>query len=320
MKKSRVKLIGFFLGTLCLIPMGFAETVDKVVAIVNEDPITLYDLENSIQKNKERIKEVMGDKAAQDVSKDIRTLALKVLIDEKLLEQELAKKQITVTPEDEAKAIQNVLERNRLSLEQLKAELAKKGESWAVYKASLTEQLKRIKFMGQVIAPRVKITDADLDEFFAKNPDQFAQFQSVKMAQVIVAVGPTATDDELVQAQKIAREVQDKARGGANFEELGKKYSANAQTAVPETYPLAQLAPQIASILGELKPGEVSEPIRSTMGIHVIKLYERKTMAGEEFKAIREQIREKVFEYKVEQALQEYLDDIKNKSFIEIKA
>jgi peptidyl-prolyl cis-trans isomerase SurA len=297
-----------------------AETVDKVVAVVNEDPITQYELDSSIQKNHDKIKEIMGDKAAQVASKDIRSLALKVLIDQKILEQEMVKKQIAVTPEDETKAIQNVLDRNHLTLEQLKAELAKKGESWPTYKAALTEQLKRIKFMGQVIAPRVKVTDSDLDEFFAKNPDQFSQFQSVKMAQVIVPVSATASDEELAQAQKIAREVQDKARGGTNFEELGKKYSNNPQTAVPDTYPLAQLAPQIVSLLADLKPGDVSEPVRSTMGIHVIKLYERKTMAGDDFKAIREQIREKVFEYKVEQALEEYLDDIKNKSFIEIKA
>jgi peptidyl-prolyl cis-trans isomerase SurA len=319
MRKFYLPLIGFFLGMTFSMPYLSAETVDKVVAIVNEDPITLYDLESSIEKNREKIKEIMGDKAAQDVSKDIRSLALKVLVDEKLLDQEMAKKQIALTPEDEEKAIQNVLERNRLTLDQLKAELAKQGQSWATYKAGLTEQLKRIKFMGQIIAPRVKVTDADLDEFFAKNPEQFAQFQTVKMAQIIVPLGTTATDAELAQAQKVAQEVQDKARGGGNFEDLGKKYSVNPQTAVPDNYPLSQLAPQIAGLLADLKPGEVSAPVRSTMGIHVIKLYERKTMAGDDFKAIREQIREKVFEYKVEQALQEYLDDVKNKSFIEIK-
>jgi parvulin-like peptidyl-prolyl isomerase len=316
----RVSLIGFALGMVCFSPWVSAETVDKVVAVVNEDPITLYDLDSSIEKNREKIKEAMGEKAADVASKDIRTLALKVLIDEKLLDQELAKKQITITPEDEQKAIQNVLERNKLNLEQLKAELAKKGQAWPAYKTALLEQLRRIKFMGQVIAPRVKVTDADLDEFFAKNPEQFAQFQSVKMAQVIVPLGTTAGDVELVQAQKTAREVQDKARGGADFEELGKKYSTNPQTAVPDTFPLAQLAPQIASLLGDLKPGDISEPVRSSMGIHVIKLYERKTLAGDDFKAIREQIREKVFEFKVEQALQEYLEDVKSKSFIEIKA
>ena len=320
MKKLPILLVGFFLGMTAFLSFVSAETVDKVVAVVNEDPITQYDLDTSIQKNHDKIKEIMGDKAAQVASKDIRALALKVLIDEKILEQEMVKKQITITPADEDKALKNVLDRNHLTLDQLKAELAKKGESWPVYKASMTEQLKRIKFMGQVIAPRVKVTDADLDEFFAKNPDQFAQFQSVKIAQVIIPVSETATDEELAQAQKTAREVQDKARGGANFEDLGKKYSTNPQTAVPDTFPLAQLAPQIAQLLTDLKPGEVSEPVRSTMGIHVIKLYERKTMAGDDFKAIREQIREKVFEYKVEQALQEYLDDVKNKSFIDIKA
>lgn len=297
-----------------------AEMVDRVVAVVNEDPITLVELQTSMKENRENLKALYGEKTAQEASKDLRSLALKLLIDEKLLDQEMSKKGITLTPADEQKAIQNVLDRNHLTMDGLKKELAAKGQSWQAYQITLRDQLKRIKFMGQVIAPRVKVTDADLDDFFTKNPEQFAQFQSVKIAQVIVPLEPTAGDEELVRAQKTAEEVRRKAQGGAKFEDLGKKYSENPQTAVATTFPLAQLAPQIAAVLADLKPGEVSEPVRSTMGIHVIKLFDRSTMQGEEFKALREQVREKVFELKVEQAMQEYIDDVKSKSFIEIKA
>ncbi len=198
-------------------------------------------------------------------------------------------------------------------------ELKGKGTSWAQYESQVSDQIKKIKFMGQVISPRVKVTDADLDEFFADHPDKFAGYQSVEMAQIIIPLSPDADDASLAAAQKLANEVTRQARRGEKFEDLGKKYSTNAQTAVAQTYPVNQLAPQIAELLGELKPGEVSAPVRSNMGLHVLKLFQRSTLAGEEYKAIREQIREKVFEMKMAEELDNYLDDLKGNSFIDIK-
>lgn len=298
-----------------------AEVVNKVVAIVNEEVITLYDLDRAMAqtKNIEQIMEMgsRGEKA--QALKTTRNQALKVLVEDKLLDQEMERRNIAISKEDEEKAINNVLERNKMTLEQLKNEIRSKGGTWTAYRASLMEQLKRIKFMGQVLAPRVRVTDADLDEFFARNQKQFSRFQSVEMAQVIIPVAPDAGDAELGKAQKIAAEVAKKAQAGEDMEELGKKYSNFPATALKETYPVAQLAPQIVAVVSELSPGEVSEPVRSSMGLHVIKLYDRKTLAGEEYKAIREQIRAKVFELKLEEELENYLDDLKKKSFIEIK-
>lgn len=294
------------------------ETVDRIVAVVNDEPITLYQLDKVMSENLEDIKRLMGlDKRKK--FNDVRTVALQKLIEDKLLEQEIGKRSIVVSEDDVQKAIKNVLERNKLTEEQLKHELVEKGSDFAAYKEQLKEQLKRIKFMGQVIAPRIKVTDADLDDFFADNPEQFSKFQSVDMAQIILPLGVDADDKAIQESQKLADTIVQKAKGGANFEELGKKYSANPQTAVREIYPASQLAPQILDVLADLKPGEVGAPVRSGMGLHIIKLYDRKTMAGEDYKAIREQIRGKIFEMKVEEEMLDYVDELREKSYIEIR-
>jgi len=307
-------------GTLVLGGSVRAETVDRVVAVVNAEPITLYQLDKAMSQNIDQLKKIAGRLEKQDKFKDMRSLALKRIIDETLLNQELKKRKIEVSDEDVQKAIGNVLDRNKITQDQLIKELQAKGTSWAEYQVQLKEQIKRIKFMGQVIAPRVKVTDADLDEFFAKNQDKFAHYQSVEMAQIIVPLKPDASDGELVSANQLAQEIIKKVKDGSDFEELGKKYSVNSQTAEKQVYPVAQLAPQIAAILSDLGAGGVSEPVRSTLGLHIIKLYKRKTLAGEEFKVIREQVREKVFEYKMDEEMQEYIDNLKDSSFIDIKA
>lgn len=307
------------LALAALSPRVQAEVVDRVVAVVNDEPITLYEVDKLMAANLEEIKKAEGKGMKQEKFQSYRSQALEKLIADKLLDQQMEQMKLQVTDDDVQKALGNIMQRNSMTKEQLVQQLNQKGMSFDQYMADLRVQLKKVKFMGAVIAPRVKVTDADLDEFFADNSDKFANFQSVQMAQVIVPVDPAAADAELSAAQAKAQEVYQKAKGGSNFEDLGKKYSVNAQTAVPAVYQVNQLAPQIAEVLSGLKAGEVGQPVRSEMGIHVIKLIERKTLAGDEYQAVREQIREKVFELKVQEELEKYVGELKSKNFVQIK-
>ncbi|MFO1463771.1 MAG: SurA N-terminal domain-containing protein [bacterium] len=307
------------LFTTLAAPALRAEVVDRVVAVVNDEPITLYEVDKLMAANLEEIKKAESASQKKDKFTNYRAMALEKLIADKLLDQQMNQMKLQVTDEDVQKAVNNILQRNNLTKEQLVQQLGQKGMTLEQYMADLRVQLKKVKFMGAVIAPRVKVTDADLDEFFAEHSDKFGKFQSVQMAQVIIPVDAIADGAPLAEAQARAQEVYKKAKDGANFEELGKKYSVNAQTAVPALYQVSQLAPQIAEAISELKPGEVAQPVRSELGLHVIKLIERKTLAGEEYQTVREQIREKVFEEKVQEELEKYVNDLKSKNFVQIK-
>jgi len=296
-----------------------AEVVDKVVAIVNQEPITLYDVDRLMAQNVDEIKKAAATGDQKEKFQDFRSMALQKLIGEKLLDQELERRKIVITDADMQKSVEGIMKRNNLTDAQFKSELGKQGMTWEQYTVTLKAQLKKVKFMSEVLAPRVKVTDADLDEFFAKHPEQFAPYQSVKMAQIIIPVDSAASDSDLQAAQKRAEEISAKAKGGSNFEDLGKK-TPNPQTAIPEIYQVNQLAPAIIEVLGDLQPGGVSQPVRSSMGIHVVKLYERKTLAGEEYKQVREQLREKVFEEKMGDEMDKYLDELKGKSYVEVKS
>lgn len=319
MKPKKISLSLSLLALLGAAPALRAEVVDKVVAVVNDEPVMLLDVDRLMAANLEDIKKAEGGQAKKEKFTDYRTMALDRLIGDKLLDQQMNQMKILVTDEDVKKAAGNIMQRNSLTQDQLNKQLASKGLTYDQYLVDLKSQLKKVKFVGQVIAPRVKVTDADLDEFFAEHSEQFGQFQSVQMAQVIIPLPPGASDSEIAKAQAQAQDVAQKAKKGENFEELGKKYSAAPGTAVSTIYQVNQLAPAIAEILSDLKPGDVSQPVRTELGLHVVKLYERKTLAGEEYQAIREQLREKVFQEKVQVELEKYVNELKGKSFIQVK-
>jgi len=310
-------------GLLAMLAGGHAaraETVDKIVAVVNDDPITLYQLDKEMADKIDEIKKAEGNNLQKEKFNDYRQQALNLLIEEKLLDQEMTKHNMTVTDADVQKSIDSVMKRTSLTKQQLIEEVQKKGITFEKYQADLKGQIRKMKFMGEFLAPRVKVTDADLDAFFAKHPDQFAPYQSVEMAQIILPLSETASDSEISTANTQAKEIINKAKGGGNFEDLGKKYSQTPSTAVKAIYQSNMLAPQIVEALTDMKPGDVSQPVRSPLGLHIVKLYERKTLAGDEYKAVREQLREKVFEEKLEEELQKYVDELKTKSYIQTKS
>ena len=296
-----------------------AETVDKIIAVVNDEPITLYQLDKLMAEKLDELKAEEKTEVQKEKFATFKQLALKKLVGEALLGQEMEKRGVKVDDKDVERALDNITKRNNLTREQLQAEIKKKGQSFDQYMADLKVQLRKVKFIGEMIAPRVKVTDADLDAFFAAHSDQFGAYQSVKMAQIILPLSDTASESEVNAALAKAKEVVKKARGKSDFEELGKKYSQSAQTAVPAIYQINQLSLEVGQAVSTLKPGEVSEPLRTSLGFQVVKLFERKTLAGEEYKAVREQLRERVFEQKIDEKLEEYVEELKSKSYVEIK-
>ncbi|MCE9624593.1 MAG: SurA N-terminal domain-containing protein [Deltaproteobacteria bacterium] len=311
-----------FLFTLVLTVFSSAlkaEVVDKVVAVVNDEPITLYEVDKLMASNMDEIKKAEGASIKKEKFTDYRNQALEKLIGDRLIDIQMNQMKISVTEEDVQKALTNIMQRNNFTKDQLVQQLSQKGMSYDQYLVDLKSQLKKVKFMGAVIAPRVKVTDADLDEFFAEHNDKFGNFQSVQLSQIIIPVSATADGVELSAAQAKAQDVYQKAKGGANMEDLAKKYSSTPQLAVPAIYQVSQLAPQLAEVVGDMKPGEVAQPVRSEMGLQIVKLVERKTLAGEEYQSVREQIREKVFEAKVQEELDKYVNELKTKNYVQIK-
>lgn len=157
----------FFL--LILLPRLFAaEVVDRVVAIVGGEIITLSDMRGYSSQRSFQAK--LGALETKD--------PLEALIREKLLKQEMDRLGIAVTDADINAAIQEVIARNKIPLEALKAELARKGTPFDKYKKDLADQILRMKFMGQVIFPRIKLSEEEVTRKTNGNSSDEARFRA----------------------------------------------------------------------------------------------------------------------------------------------
>lgn len=125
-----------------------AETIDKIIAIVGKDPIMASDLQKA--------KEFTSDKTSD-------AEILEELINEKLIEGEIKRMEIEITPEELSQAIAGILRQNQMTLDELKAELKAKKSSYTAYKEQVSQNIKRMKFIGRAIYSRIVVTDEDIE-------------------------------------------------------------------------------------------------------------------------------------------------------------
>jgi peptidyl-prolyl cis-trans isomerase SurA len=158
-----------------------AETIDHIAAIVDGEVITASDVDTALAHHQKDIREGPSHQVTAD---NLRREVIDKLVDDLLLKHSIDKAKINVDDDDLARAIANVLRQNRLTPEQLKADLAAKGISYDDYKHQLADQIRVYKFMNQIIGQQIKITDRDLRDFYEHNKSQFggeaSNFEAVK--------------------------------------------------------------------------------------------------------------------------------------------
>ncbi len=153
---------------LSLSRLEAAEVVDRLVAVVGDEIITQSDVKN-FSKEKASESKLLGIPVKDSLESVIR---------EKILKEEFKRLEMNTTDQEVEQAIQEILQRNRTTLEVMKGELAKKGTTLDDYKKELSGQIRRMKFLTQVIFPKIKISEEEVNRKAGKEASEEARFQA----------------------------------------------------------------------------------------------------------------------------------------------
>ncbi len=251
------------------------QPVDYIVAIVNSEPITNSEVEAGVQN---ALRQARGTPSAEE-RKKLRDDVLESLI-QRRAQLQLGKQiglRIDATLIDQAE--KNIAQRNQLSLEDLHTRLAQDGVTVAKFREQLREQITLERLREREVEPRVQVSEIEIDQYILaqQTPEALAQ-QSLNIGQILVAVPEKASADEVQRLQARAQEAMRRAQAGDSFAALVRSYgepSTHANGAAmglrpPDRYP----ALFVQAVQG-LQAGEVSAPVRSPAGFHVLKLIER---------------------------------------------
>lgn len=315
--KRNVKTIlhvGFTIALLVASASASAEVINRITAIVNDEVITETELNRAIERSKKET----GTKP----NSDERSEMLGRLIDNALMDQLVAEAKITVSDDDLARAIAGVLHDNQMSLEQLKSELSSKGTTYERYKDDMSREIKRVKFLNQVIGPQVKITDQDLRDYYQRHQDQFRGSHEAHIAEIVLPLTGVSTQGEFEALRDQALSIVAKARQGKNFAELASKYSkgpAAESGGDLGTVDLKNLPPLVGATVRKMQVGQISQPLLVDNAIAIVKVISLPEISAGDFERTRDDIYAALYDERIEETLYSYLSKERQKAFIDIR-
>jgi parvulin-like peptidyl-prolyl isomerase len=310
---NKLKLL--FLVSLWLFsfskPSISGEVIDRVVAVVNDDVITLSELKEEVQ--------IFDNKSPGDTQ--TQGQVLENMIEVKLLEQEAKKLGIHVTEKDVDAAIDGVKAKFNLTDEQLAEVLKKQNLTPQAFREQWRRQLLANKLIGAQLQGQIAVTEDEIKKYYEENRGKLESSSEIRIAHILI---PVASPDDEEQAQKLAQEVAKLATSGKDFGELAKKYSKDASSAGNGGdlgyFKKGELAEVVEKAIEEAPVGEIVGPIRSSDGYHIIKVIDKKRSETASLdKSKEDEIRETLYQQKVENAIKAWLEDVKKTAYIEKK-
>lgn len=311
-----------FCGTL-LAPFRTAgEVVERFVAVVNDEVIFLSELEEYGKRYFEEIRKNAPPSERQEKLSQARKEALGQLIESKLLDQEIKKKKVEVSSKEIDAAVEDLLQQNRMTLDELKMVLAKEGVTLTTYRERLRDNIGKMRLISREIKSKIVIKEEDLRKVYRDRIQELTLPLEVQVQQIFFAVPREASRDRVAAVEKEAGEVLEQAKKGGDFPELAKKYSQapeGKEGGVLGFFKSKELFPELEEAAFPLKTGEISPLVRSPEGFHILRVMERKGGQPKPFAEVQGKIREEMMQAESEKKLQEWIKALKEKSYIEIK-
>ena len=250
------------------------ELLDRVVAIVNDGVVLNSDLDAEVAAVTERLKEQKLELPPQNV---LRQQVLERLVLQEIQVQRAGKAGVKVSDENVNAALQDVAKRNGMTLTQLPEALARQGVDYPTYREEIRREIMLQMLRQRDVMQHIAVTPREIDQFLEKQSKTPSARDEFNVSHILIAVGQEATQAQLDAAAKRANEVYERAKGGEDFAKLAVAYS-NSQTAF-EGGALgwrkgSELPTFLTDVVAKLKPGEVSEPLRTPTGYHIIRLNE----------------------------------------------
>ncbi len=279
--KRLVKLCAFCLTLMVgLAPVmaprpAAAQDLTKIAATVNDQIITVFELIG-------RVRLAMLAARIEDSQENRQRVAaqvMRLMIEEKLQLQEAARLGITVRAEEISEAVGRIEQNNKWPPGQFKALLAQVKIPFSAAQDQIKASIAWGKVVRRRLRPQIDITDQEIDEAVTKFRANIGKPEN-RIAEIFLPIDKPGQEAEV---RKTAETIVQKARAGTPFQTLAQQFS-QSPTALNGGdlgwLQQGQMDPELEKVVTRLQPREISDPIRSLSGYHILLLIERRTITA----------------------------------------
>lgn len=280
--------------------------VDRVVAVVNGEIITMSDLQRE-----ESLKKVEG--------KQDERLLLEDMIDRKLQMAAAKRAGMDVTDNELADAMADIMKRNSMDTKQFEAALAKEGITLEQYKNELREQMTLSRTFNKFVRSGLAVDEAEVRTYYDRNIKNYSLPDEIRVRQIFFRLPENAAPSETAAAREKAAAALARAGKGEDFIRLVKELSESETAATGGDLGFMQrdqAIPEIAEATRGLKPGGIAGPILCVGGLHIIRLEEIRTPVTP-YEKVKNDIMKMLYEQKMENTYRTWLQTLRSDSTIE---
>jgi len=309
------------------LPLAFAadiRVVEEIAAKVNGDIITRGELEQTRREIEQQLRGegLNGPRLAEQL-KQAEANALRNQIDELLLVHRAKDLNINVDPEIT----------RRLADFQVQAKISdpdkfhdfireQYGMSYEDFRDRMKRQMLAQRVIGQEVTYRVNIPEGDLHKYYDDHKNEFVRQEQVFLSQILIST-EGKTPEQITNLEKKAKDITTRARKGEKFSELVRENSDDPETSRTggQLSPMGRglLLKPIEDVVFKEKKGFITDPIRTPSGFVILKIEDRYEAGQASFEEVKNEIQEKMAGPKMEPKVREYLTQLREQAFLEIK-
>lgn len=249
-----------------------AQTLDRIVAVVNEDVILESELEAELNRVRQRMQSQNRRPPPRDALVD---QVMDQLIMERLQLAQAERMGITVDDNTLNAAVRRIAQQNNMNLQQFRRAVTQQGMEFAGFREDLRRDIRLQRLRQQQVQQRLDISSRDIEEFLDSRAGR-ADDTEFRVGHILVSVPGTAESEEVDEARSRAEEILARLReGDEEFARVAAEVS-DAEDALDGGDLGWRQAGELPSMFQDqvlnLSPGELAGPIRSSSGFHIVKL------------------------------------------------
>jgi len=307
-------------ASLWLEPLFAAEVCNRVVAVVNNDVITLYELNN-------RMKEMTGVPAEELMQKneamyrDTRQKILELLIDEKIAQAKIKELRIQVSEKQVDNFLEKMKRDNQWTQEDLVAGLEKEGFSYEKYRERIKRDIERSQLIEYEIRSKIIIREEAIQKYYEEHKGTFGVAEKVHLAGIFLMRKNLKSEEEMRELYKKAQDISAKLKAGADFGQMAGTYSEGPgakQGGDLGQFTVDHLEAGLKSVVEALPEGGISDPLVRPNGIQIIKVVKKQTGKIRSLEEMKEAIYGILYQEEVNRRYQNWIKELRDSAYTRV--
>jgi len=289
----RLAIVALVLGAAAFAP---AEVVNRIIATIDGDPITQHELDTFAK-----------DRKAEGQDRDT---VLQALITDKLLAKEVKKAGIDIKPEEVDRAVDDIRQQNHLDEAQFTKALHEQGFTPESFRRKVKDEMERNELVNREVRGRVNVSPQEIERYYEAHKADYAGGDKVTLSDIVLR--PSKDDPgQMRQLAELSKQVVAEAR--TDFPAAARKYSSAPSArdgGLLGTFDKNELDPRLAAVAFKMRVGDVSDPIPTSTGIHIIRVEGFSGGNGKDGRKlddVKDEIREELYRQQIGTRFQEFL-------------